>query len=87
MQKLGKRHVKRGVQIPHYEVVGQALIATLSDGLGAEFTDDLKASWVQLYGVIVDTMTKGNYDPKPQKSYQLNDGYLIPSIGLGTFAN
>ena len=46
MQKLGKRHVKRGVQIPHYEVVGQALIATLSDGLGAEFTDDLKASWV-----------------------------------------
>lgn len=63
------------------------MIATLSDGLGAEFTDDLKASWVQLYGVITQAMTKGNYDPKPQKTYELSDGTHIPSIGLGTFAN
>ena len=50
LTKLEKRHVGRGVQIPHYAIVGQALIATLTDGLGAEFTEDLKALWVELYG-------------------------------------
>ena len=38
LNKLGKRHVGRGVKIPHFEVVGQALIKTLSDCLGPDFT-------------------------------------------------
>ena len=50
LAKLGKRHEKRGVQIPHYAVVGQALIMTLTDGLGDAFIDDLKTLWVELYG-------------------------------------
>ena len=38
-QDLGKRHVKYGVQPAHYDVVGQALLATLESGLGAEWTE------------------------------------------------
>lgn len=38
LQGLGKQHVPYGVLPAHYEVVGQALIATLTAGLGAEWT-------------------------------------------------
>ena len=38
-QGLGKRHVKYGVLPAHYDVVGQALLATLESGLGAEWTE------------------------------------------------
>jgi hemoglobin-like flavoprotein len=38
-QDLGKRHVKYGVLPAHYDVVGQALLATLESGLGAEWTE------------------------------------------------
>ena len=54
--KLGSRHVLRGVQIPHYEVVGQALVATLSDGLGKDFTPELKQNWIQVYGLLCSGM-------------------------------
>ena len=39
LQGLGKKHVPYGVLPEHYEVVGQALLATLAGGLGAEWTD------------------------------------------------
>lgn len=46
---------------PHYDVVGQALIATLGDALGDKFTDDVKAAWVAVYGIIQKTMIGDNY--------------------------
>lgn len=41
-QALGKRHVPYGVLPAHYDVVGQALLATLEGGLGAEWNDQAR---------------------------------------------
>ena len=61
LQGLGKRHVGYGVLPAHYDVVGQALLATLEGGLGAEWTEQVKASWTAVYGVIAKTMIGDNY--------------------------
>ena len=59
LKKLGKRHAGYGVLEPHYAVVGQALIETLEAALGDAFTDEVKAAWLDVYGVISSTMIEG----------------------------
>lgn len=43
LQSLGLKHVGYGVQAAHYDVVGQALIETLSVTLQRHFTEP--AAW------------------------------------------
>lgn len=56
VQELGKRHVKYNVKDEHYAVVGASLLWTLEQGLGNAFTEEVKAAWVAVYGVLADTM-------------------------------
>ena len=43
LQRLGVKHVPRGVLPEHYPIVGQALLNTLETGLGKEnFCDDTR---------------------------------------------
>lgn len=59
LQALGKRHAKYGVAEEHFPIVGQALIETLSTAMGEKFTDDIKAAWVEIYGIIQEQMIVG----------------------------
>ena len=56
VQDLGRRHVAYGVRDSHYDTVGTALVWTLEQGLGADFTPACKAAWVTVYGVLSGTM-------------------------------
>lgn len=56
VQDLGKRHVDYGVKDEHYDTVAEALIWTLSQGLGDDFTDDVKNAWVETYTILATTM-------------------------------
>lgn len=56
LQNLGKRHSGYGVQDCHYDIVGAALMKTLGQGLGNEFTQDVKTAWTNVYGVMADVM-------------------------------
>ena len=56
VQDLGKRHVAYGVTDKHYDTVGAALVWTLEQGLGAEFTAEVKEAWVKVYGLLATTM-------------------------------
>ncbi len=56
VQELGRRHVKYGVKDSHYDIVGDALLWTLEQGLGDAFTPDVKAAWTAVYGVLATTM-------------------------------
>ena len=56
LQNLGKRHSGYGVQDAHYDTVGAALLKTLGQGLGDDFTVETKAAWVSVYGVMADVM-------------------------------
>ena len=56
-QASGKRHVGYGVTEEMYDTVAEALIWTLGQGLGDDFTDDVKEAWVAAY-VILSTVMK-----------------------------
>lgn len=57
---MGRRHHQL-YHIPDesYDTVGQALLWTLDQGLGQAFTDDVRAAWTRLYGVVALTMKMG----------------------------
>lgn len=56
LQSMGKRHASYGVNDQHYETVGAALVTTLSQGLGEEFTASVRAAWIDVYGVMSKVM-------------------------------
>jgi len=56
VQDLGRRHAGYGVKDAHYATVGEALIWTLGQGLGADFTEDVSEAWIAAYGVLASTM-------------------------------
>jgi hemoglobin-like flavoprotein len=55
LQNLGQRHVRYGVQPEHYDIVGVALLWTLEQGLGADFTAETREAWTQVYTIMADT--------------------------------
>lgn len=67
-QELAKRHVGYGVQATHYETVGEALLDTLQAGLGDAFTPELRAAWVDVYGLLAKVMVDAASTPALTKS-------------------
>lgn len=56
VENLGVRHINYGVEDSHYDTVGAALLWTLSQGLGDEFTADVEAAWTEVYGTLATVM-------------------------------
>ncbi len=56
VQDLGKRHVGYGVKDHHYDTVGAALLWTLEQGLGPDYTPEVQEAWSETYGVLADVM-------------------------------
>ncbi len=56
VEDLGRKHFDYGVQDHHYDTVGAALLWTLEQGLGAEFTPDVKAAWTAAYMLLANVM-------------------------------
>ena len=56
VEDLGKRHVSYGVTAKHYEPVGAALLWTLEQGLGADFTPPVKEAWTEAYTTLAGAM-------------------------------
>jgi nitric oxide dioxygenase len=53
---LAKRHVGYGVKAAHYGPVGAALLWTLEQGLGDQWTPQLAAAWGEAYTVLSNVM-------------------------------
>jgi hemoglobin-like flavoprotein len=56
VQELGRRHVGYGVEEAHYATVGAALLWTLEQGLGKDFTPEVQGAWTATYTVLADSM-------------------------------
>src|SRR5262245_39294938 len=57
--RLGARHVRYGVVPEHFELVGEALLWTLEQGLGDAFTPEVHDAWAATFGVIARAMLLG----------------------------
>jgi len=56
VKALGVRHAGYGVSEADYETVGAALLWTLEQGLGPNFTPELAEAWAAAYTLLADTM-------------------------------
>lgn len=56
LRNLGARHAGYGVHAAHYDMVGQALMQTLSAGLQSAFTRDVAEAWRAMYALVSQTM-------------------------------
>ena len=56
VKALGQRHVGYGVQPSHYSTVAVALLWTLEQGLGDDFTMEVRDAWTEVYLVLATTM-------------------------------
>ena len=59
VRELGQRHVAYGARPEHYPVVGEALLWTLEQGLGEDFTPATKAAWTTCYTTLATVMQEG----------------------------
>ena len=57
VKDLGRRHAGYGVTAVDYQPVGAALLWTLEQGLGTDFTPPVKAAWVEAYTTLAGVMT------------------------------
>ena len=56
IRALARRHVQYGVTDAHYASVGAALLWTLEQGLGADFTAEVQDAWATAYHMLSSTM-------------------------------
>lgn len=53
---MAQRHIQYGVRPAHYKLVGKALLWTLEQGLGNDWTPEVQAAWIKCYTILSDTM-------------------------------
>lgn len=56
VEALGKRHLGYQVLSEHYTTVGEALLWTLEQGLGENFTPEVKDAWTEVYVTLSGVM-------------------------------
>lgn len=64
-QKLAQRHVAYGARPEYYPVVGTALLDTLSQGLGKDFTPEVREAWTAAYGTLSGVMVEAHKAAAP----------------------
>lgn len=57
---MAQRHVTYGVKPAQYKKVGEALLWTLEQGLGKDFTPEVKEAWTKCYTTLADTMIEAS---------------------------
>uniref|UniRef100_A0A7R9ZQC7 Globin domain-containing protein n=1 Tax=Craspedostauros australis TaxID=1486917 RepID=A0A7R9ZQC7_9STRA len=50
--ELGANHVRYGVKLEYYPSMGRALIDSVEEALGDQFTTPIKNDWVEVYGAL-----------------------------------
>jgi len=66
IRQLALRHVGYGVKAEDYKAVGKALIWTLQQGLGSDWTVEVEQAWISCYKVLSETMINAaGYEKKP----------------------
>ena len=62
LTQLAQRHVRYGVRDRHYDLVGEALLWTLEQGLGNAWTEETKNAWVACYTLLATIMIRATQE-------------------------
>lgn len=67
VQKLGRDRAGYGVKAEYYDIVGEALLWTLAQGLGEEFTTPVRKAWEEAYTFLSEIMKEAAAELKLEK--------------------
>ncbi|MHC5740059.1 adenylate/guanylate cyclase domain-containing protein [Nostoc sp.] len=67
VQKLGRSHASYGVKAEYYDIVGEALLWTLAQGLGEDFTTPVRKAWEEAYTFLSEIMKEAAAEPELEK--------------------
>lgn len=89
VQELAVRHVGYGVEVWHYDVVRDALIWTLQQGLGEAFSPEVEDAWYAAYALLASVMVEAANN-HTEEQMQDNNNYenveeLTPAAPEVTF--
>jgi methyl-accepting chemotaxis protein len=59
LRELGARHVAYGAQPAHYPVVGEVLIASMSEVAGDAWRPEYERAWAAAFDVVAGAMLEG----------------------------
>ena len=59
LHALGRKHTGYGVVDAHYTTVAEALLWTLEQGLGDQFTAETREAWISAYSLMSSVMQQG----------------------------
>src|SRR5262249_55843911 len=63
LHALGRRPAEYGAADHHYDTVGAALLDTLAQGLGDDFTPAVRDAWLAAYAALAGAMRAGAHIP------------------------
>src|SRR5215471_8317518 len=66
LRSLARRHHESGVRVEHYASVGAALLWTLEQALGLDFTPDVQRAWAIAYDLLSEAMIAISSDTNPR---------------------
>ncbi|AMO21963.1 globin family protein [Ramlibacter solisilvae] len=66
-QQLARRHVGYGALPAHYPVVGAALLDTLENGLGRDFTPEVREAWSTAFSLLSGVMIEAQQQQQQQQ--------------------
>ncbi len=79
LENLARTHLEYGVKIDDYTPVGNALIYALKQGLGEDFTPEVREAWSKLYRVLADVMRSAAYPEYDAGTYHNQKQYAARS--------
>jgi methyl-accepting chemotaxis protein len=68
MTELGIKHVRYGVTAEMFPIMGDALLHTLESTLKDDFTEPVKAAWVEVYSALSQDMVRAQVKAKIRTS-------------------
>ncbi len=75
LQDLGRDHRKFGTLAPHYDAVGESLLATFAYFCGDSWDAELAADWKAAYGLVANVMTAA-----AQEDEQHHPAYWVGTV-------
>jgi hemoglobin-like flavoprotein len=63
MAALGKRHTHYGVELRHFDSVGEALTRAIGETPGVAFTPAVRQAWSETYALVASVMRRALIRP------------------------
>ena len=82
LRQLGRDHRKFGVAPRHYEAVGTALLASLKNHLGPEWTPEVERAWAEAFTIAARAMQDAAASDTNPPSWQVEHRRLTWDLAL-----